>query len=74
MDGLMDGADPALRNIGNAAVYGLSADLGIPRTSTEFNNALVLFFPLYILFEVPSNILLKRFKPHVWLSICVFLL
>lgn len=27
----------------------------------------------YILFEIPSNILLKKFKPHVWLSGCAFL-
>lgn len=27
----------------------------------------------YCIFEVPSNILLKRFKPHVWLSINMFL-
>lgn len=22
----------------------------------------------YCLFEIPSNVLLKRFKPHIWLS------
>ena len=26
----------------------------------------------YVLFEIPSNVLLKRFKPHVWLSINMF--
>jgi MFS family permease len=39
----------------------------------EYNNALVIFFVPYILFEIPSNILLKKFKPHVWLSGCMFL-
>lgn len=38
----------------------------------RYNNALVIFFVPYILFEIPSNILLKKFKPHVWLSGCVF--
>lgn len=27
----------------------------------------------YCLFEIPSNILLKKFKPHVWLSVNMFL-
>jgi len=27
----------------------------------------------YCLFEIPSNILLKRFKPHIWLPLNMFL-
>lgn len=38
----------------------------------RYNNALVIFFVPYILFEIPSNILLKKFRPHVWLSGCMF--
>lgn len=38
----------------------------------QFNTALVIFFVPYILFEIPSNVLLKHFKPHVWLSINMF--
>lgn len=41
--------------------------------SNEYNTALVIFFAPYILFEIPSNILLKKFKPHLWLSGCMFL-
>jgi MFS family permease len=26
-----------------------------------------------VLFEIPSNIILKRLKPHVWLSFCMFM-
>ena len=37
-----------------------------------YNNALVVFFVPYIIFEIPSNMLLKRFSPHVWLSINMF--
>ena len=37
-----------------------------------YNNALVVFFVPYIIFEIPSNVLLKRFSPHVWLSINMF--
>lgn len=51
-------------NIANANVYGLSTDLGL--AGTEYNTALVIFFVPYILFEIPSNLLLKRLKPHVW--------
>lgn len=25
-----------------------------------------------IIFEIPSNIVLKKLKPHVWLSLCMF--
>ncbi|TKX18555.1 MFS transporter-like protein 175 [Elsinoe australis] len=57
-------------NISNANVFGLSTELRL--NTTEFSNALVIFFVPYILFEIPSNILLKKFKPHVWLSICMF--
>ncbi|THZ12587.1 major facilitator superfamily transporter [Aureobasidium pullulans] len=58
-------------NIANANVAGMSEDLHLE--GDEYNTALVIFFVPYILFEIPSNILLKKFKPHVWLSGCMFL-
>ncbi|KAL4944120.1 hypothetical protein BDV06DRAFT_233853 [Aspergillus oleicola] len=58
-------------NIGNAAVLGMKKDLGITE-GLRYNDALMIFFIPYILFEIPSNIVLRRLKPHVWLSICVF--
>lgn len=58
-------------NIANANVFGLSEELGLE--SYEYNTALVIFFVPYCLFEIPSNILLKRFKPHVWLSANMFM-
>ncbi|KAI7549787.1 MFS general substrate transporter [Hortaea werneckii] len=54
-------------NIANANVFGLSEDLGL--TGNEYNVALVIFFVPYVVFEIPSNILLKRFRPHVWLAL-----
>ena len=51
-------------NIANAAVFGLQKDLGLK--SNEYNTALTIFFVPYVLFEIPSNIILKRLKPHVW--------
>ncbi|KAI0647386.1 MFS general substrate transporter [Trametes meyenii] len=58
-------------NISNAAVFGLKQDLKLE--GNQFNTALVVFFAPYVLFEIPSNALLKHFKPHVWLSLCMFL-
>ena len=58
-------------NIGNASIFGLPEDLEL--TGHQYNVALAIFFVPYCLFEIPSNILLKKFKPHVWLSINMFL-
>ncbi|KAF9880140.1 major facilitator superfamily transporter [Colletotrichum karsti] len=54
-------------NIGNAKIEGLAEDLGLD--GVQWNIALSLFFIPYILLEVPSNILLKKFKrPSVYLG------
>jgi hypothetical protein len=53
-------------NIANAAIYGLVKDLGLK--GIQYNTALTIFFVPYVVFEIPSNIILKRLKPHVWLS------
>lgn len=53
-------------NIANANVFGLSKDLKL--TGDKYNTALVIFFVPYMLLEIPSNIMLKRFRPHVGLS------
>ncbi|KAL8952423.1 MAG: hypothetical protein Q9222_001658 [Ikaeria aurantiellina] len=58
-------------NIANASVYGLQEELNLQ--NTQYNTALTIFFVPYIAFEIPSNILLKKLKPHLWLSMCMFL-
>ncbi|KAI0707687.1 MFS general substrate transporter [Earliella scabrosa] len=58
-------------NISNAVIFGLREDLNLG--GNQFNTALVVFFVPYILFEIPSNALLKHFKPHVWLTLCMSL-
>lgn len=58
-------------NISNAAILGLQKDLNIE--NTKYNTALTIFFVPYVLFEIPSNILLKKLKPHVWCMSFVFL-
>lgn len=35
------------------------------------NIALLVFYIPYVLFEIPSNIIMKKLKPHVWLSSCI---
>lgn len=51
-------------NISNALTLGLQKRLNLH--SNEVNTALAIFYAPYIFFEIPSNLLLKRFKPHVW--------
>ncbi|KAG9201204.1 hypothetical protein G6514_005933 [Epicoccum nigrum] len=47
-------------NIGNAKIEGLEVSLNM--AGTDYNVALMMFFIPYVLFEVPSNILLAKFK------------
>jgi MFS family permease len=53
-------------NIGNARIQGLEKDLNMH--GVDYNIALFTFFILYILLEVPCNILLKKMRPSVFLS------
>jgi sugar phosphate permease len=52
-------------NIGNAKIQGLQTDLGL--TGSQYNLCATVFFFTYCAFEIPSNLLLKRFKPSIWL-------
>lgn len=36
-------------------------------TGDEYNWCLTVFFLTYAAFEVPSNLLLKKFRPSIWL-------
>ncbi|KAI1842384.1 hypothetical protein JX266_011425 [Neoarthrinium moseri] len=55
-------------NIGNAKIEGMVEDLGM--TGVQYNTVLSIFFVPYVLLEVPSNILLKKFKrPSMFLGI-----
>ncbi|KAF2096543.1 MFS general substrate transporter [Rhizodiscina lignyota] len=54
-------------NIGNAKIQGMIEDLHMAGPS-DYNIALFIFFIPYILFEVPSNIIIKRVAPSTWLS------
>lgn len=52
-------------NIGNAKIEGLTEDLHM--TGPQYNWCLTVFFFTYAAFEVPSNLLLKRLRPSLWL-------
>ncbi|OTB06841.1 hypothetical protein M426DRAFT_318550 [Hypoxylon sp. CI-4A] len=56
-------------NISNAKLFRLTEDLNLK--DNEYNTALTMFFVPYIIAEIPSNILLKRFSPRVWLPMCM---
>ncbi|CAG8031493.1 unnamed protein product [Penicillium olsonii] len=56
-------------NISNALTMSMPEDLNLYGDRT--NVALLVFYIPYILFEVPSNIVMKKLKPHVWLSGCI---
>ncbi|PWN47220.1 MFS general substrate transporter [Violaceomyces palustris] len=57
--------------IGNAKLYGLEKELKL--TDEQYNLCLTIFFFPYALFEVPSNILLKKLRPSVWFPLITFL-
>lgn len=52
-------------NIGNAKIEGLVEDLNM--TGAQYNWCLTVFFFTYAAFEVPSNLLLKKYRPSIWL-------
>ncbi|KAF9922493.1 hypothetical protein FBU30_007359 [Linnemannia zychae] len=58
-------------NIGNAKVAHLDQDIKL--TPAEYNWALSIFFIGYVIFEIPSNILLKKFGPRRWICIIMVL-
>lgn len=59
---------------GNAKIQGLTEDLDMTGPNAHrYNIALFIFFIPYILFEVPSNLILKKLAPSTWLSLIMVL-
>jgi MFS family permease len=52
-------------NVGNARIEGLATDLHM--TGDQYLTGLTLYFIGYVLFEVPCNLILKVWKPRLWL-------
>ena len=57
-------------NIGNAKIAGMEDDLDL--SGLHYNIAVTMFFITYGLFEVPSNIVLKLWRPSIWIAILMF--
>ncbi len=57
-------------NIGNARIQGLADDLDLNQ-GVRFNWALSIFYIIYLLVEVPSNVLLKRIGGRFYLPLLV---
>ncbi|TFK86321.1 MFS general substrate transporter [Polyporus arcularius HHB13444] len=53
-------------NIGNAKLEGLTTQLQL--TGNQYNVALTMYFVAYFFFTIPSNLVLKKFRPSRWLS------
>ncbi|OLN94099.1 putative transporter C11D3.18C 5 [Colletotrichum chlorophyti] len=52
-------------NVGNAKIIGLEEDLGL--TNSQYNQGLAVFYATYIASELPSNLVLKKVSPRIWL-------
>jgi hypothetical protein len=52
-------------NIGQAKLDGLLESLKL--TSAEYNACLSVFFATYVVFEIPSNLIIKRLRPSRWI-------
>ncbi|KAL7619563.1 hypothetical protein AAE478_010104 [Parahypoxylon ruwenzoriense] len=57
-------------NIGNARLYNLERDLGL--VGNQFQVAVSIFFVTYLLFEVPSNLVLKPLTPSRYIAFIAF--
>ncbi|KAI9460333.1 MFS general substrate transporter [Boletus coccyginus] len=54
-------------NIGNAKIAGMSTDLDL--VGLRYNTIAAIFFVPYILGQVPSNVVLKFFRPSRWIPV-----
>jgi MFS family permease len=57
-------------NIGNSRLYNMEKDLGL--VGNQYQIAVSILFVTYIMFEVPSNLVLKKFTPSRWISFITF--
>ncbi|OAL03098.1 high-affinity nicotinic acid transporter [Phaeosphaeriaceae sp. SRC1lsM3a] len=57
-------------NIGNARLDHLEKDLKLK--GIQYNDCLAILFPFYIAAEIPSNMMMKRIRPSIWLTFIMF--
>ncbi|PVV02505.1 hypothetical protein BB560_003039 [Smittium megazygosporum] len=56
-------------NVGAALANGIIENLKL--SSTDQGNIGSFFFIFYVISETPANMLLKKFKPHIWFSFII---
>ncbi|KAJ5110675.1 hypothetical protein N7532_001210 [Penicillium argentinense] len=52
-------------NVGNAKIYGLEKDINI--SDQQYDVGLTVFYLTYVCSELPSNLVLKKASPKIWL-------
>jgi len=57
--------------VGNAKTFNLEKDIGI--TDPEYQKGLTVYYVFYILSELPSNLVLKKISPKIWLPLLTIL-
>jgi hypothetical protein len=57
-------------NIGNVKIEGILKDLHM--VGNDYNIALLTYTVPFILFELPSTLALRRFRPRVWIGGIMF--
>ncbi|KAJ8126176.1 hypothetical protein O1611_g7461 [Lasiodiplodia mahajangana] len=57
-------------NVGNARLYGLEEEIHI--SDHQYDTGLAVFYATYIFGEIPSNLILKKVTPSVWLPCLAF--
>jgi MFS family permease len=55
----------------NARIQGIEKDLGLK--GDQFNTAISVLFAGYIALQIPSNMLLTRVRPSIYLPVCMAL-
>ncbi|KAI0467715.1 major facilitator superfamily domain-containing protein [Xylaria cf. heliscus] len=57
-------------NVGNARLYGLENEIHI--TDHQYDVGLAVYYATYIFGEIPSNLILKKVTPSIWLPCLAF--
>ncbi|KAG5790213.1 hypothetical protein H9Q69_010713 [Fusarium xylarioides] len=52
-------------NVGNAKIIGMEKDLGL--TNLQYSQGLAVFYATNVFSELPSNLVLKKVSPRIWL-------
>jgi MFS family permease len=57
-------------NIGNVRIEGILEDLHMK--GNDYNVAILVYTVPFMLFELPSSLALRSFRPAVWISLIMF--